>query len=89
VAPERVDVLSRARLLQAVSSISEYVGEAALGVADAIDDLADVARDLEEVQRRWKDCPEDALWHFAFLYRAHWGGHLRSLQVYLHDRRGR
>jgi hypothetical protein len=48
-------------------------------VGDAIDDLADIAADLEEVV--WAD---DAHWHYKFLFEVHWGMHLRELALYLH-----
>lgn len=67
------------------SPISISVGEGEVGVGDAIDDIADIAGDLAQVEWRCENTsPEDALWHFEFLYRAHWGQHLRELQLYLH-----
>jgi hypothetical protein len=58
--------------------------DAGTSTADAIDDLVDIARELEEVAWRWDNTSEDdALWCFAFSYRAHWGKHLRELQLYL------
>ena len=54
-------------------------------VGDAIDDLADIACDLQEVIWRWENTSrEDAIWLFRFNYRTHWGEHARQLQVYLH-----
>jgi hypothetical protein len=56
------------------------------GLADAIDDLADIARDLSEVL--WhldQGRVTDAIWHFRFTYQIHWGVHLHSLRVYLHS----
>lgn len=54
-------------------------------VGYAIDDLADIARDLEEVVWRSENIGvDDAHWHFKFLYRSHWGRHLRELAYYLH-----
>jgi len=51
----------------------------------AIEDLADIARDLEEVVWRSEHIgPDDAHWHFKLLYRTHWGRHLRELSHYLH-----
>jgi hypothetical protein len=51
-----------------------------------IDDILDIARDLTEIIWRYENTSkDDVLWHFEFLFRAHWGRHLRSLQVYLHD----
>ncbi len=52
---------------------------------DAIDDLADIANDLEVVVWRWKSTSaRDAEWHFRFGYVSHWGRHLRDLQSYVH-----
>lgn len=56
------------------------------GLGDALDDLVDIALDLEQVLRRWEFSEEDALWHFGFLFGAHWGQHLRALQLHLHER---
>ena len=72
--------------VQPMEPLAENVGKAEPTLGDAIDDLADIAGDLEEVQFRWRSCSEDALFHFAFLYWAHWGAHLRNLKLYLHDR---
>lgn len=61
-------------------------GDAKPELADAIDDLADIARDLIEVL--WhldKDRLTDAVWHFRFNYQIHWGVHLHNLRVYLHS----
>ncbi len=56
-------------------------------VGDAINDLVDIARDLQEVLLRWESTSEaDALWHFRFGFESHWGKHLRSLQLCLHAR---
>ncbi|RKI46268.1 DUF5063 domain-containing protein [Corallococcus sp. AB004] len=55
-------------------------------LGDTLDDLVDIALDLEEVLRRWETDEEDAVWHFGFLFVAHWGQHLRALQLHLHER---
>jgi len=56
-------------------------------VGDAIDDLADLSRDFEEVLWRFEHTSsDDALWYFQFMYGLHWGEHLRSLQLYLFRR---
>ncbi|MFT5152874.1 MAG: hypothetical protein ACI841_002873 [Planctomycetota bacterium] len=70
-----------------VSLLSTQVGEGEAVVADAIDDLADIASELEAVSWRWNNTSvEDALWHLQESYRTHWGRHLRGLQLYLHSR---
>lgn len=57
--------------------------EALLG--DAIDDLADIARDLIEVEWRWRNNgPADATWQFRWGYQFHWGRHLLDLRRYVH-----
>ena len=62
-------------------------GHPGVVVADAINDLVDIASDLEQVLLRWESTSEpDALWHFRFGFESHWGKHLRSLQLYLHAR---
>lgn len=54
-------------------------------VGDAIDDLADIARDLCEVVWRWENNgPDDANCAFRFGYQAHWGRHLHDLRSYIH-----
>lgn len=64
------------------------VGEAVMGVGDAVDDLTDIVKDLMEVAWRFENTSTaDALWHFDFLYRIHWGEHLRDLQRFLHESR--
>ncbi|GEL69463.1 DUF5063 domain-containing protein [Myxococcus virescens] len=67
--------------------IVDKVGESELSIGDAIDDLTDIAMDLHSVLFRWENTSEeDALWHFRFGFETHWGLHLRSLQLYLHQR---
>ena len=54
-------------------------------VGDAIDDLADIVRDLRDVC--WMNSnvsPQDANWHFRNTFETHWGQHLRDLSGYLH-----
>ncbi|OYQ24776.1 hypothetical protein CHU93_15595 [Sandarakinorhabdus cyanobacteriorum] len=59
-------------------------GSAFLG--DAIDDIVDIVRDLEEVLWRFEHIGcDDAHWHFRVLFQAHWGVHLRDLSRYLHS----
>ena len=68
----------------AASDPSEPVSEAAM-TGDAIDDLADISADLEKVIWRFDNLgPDDAHWHFRFLFEIHWGMHLRQLALYLH-----
>jgi hypothetical protein len=60
------------------------VGTSKCLVADAIDDVADIAGELAEVEWRWNQTSAaDALWHFSYTYRMHWREHLRGLQLYL------
>lgn len=67
--------------------IDENVGTSEVHIADALDDIVDIARDLQAVAHRWATTSEaNALWHFRFSFRTHWGEHLRSLQLYLHQR---
>ena len=57
-------------------------------VADAIDDIGDIASDLAEVL--WyldNGSVADGLWDFRFGYQHHWGDHLHSLRNYLHSSR--
>ncbi|MBF5045420.1 DUF5063 domain-containing protein [Aggregicoccus sp. 17bor-14] len=74
-------------LYDAVLESTEHLGEPELGIGDALDDLIDIARELEGVLLRWESTSEaDALWHLRFGFDSHWGKHLRSLQLYLHRR---
>jgi hypothetical protein len=55
-------------------------------MGDSLDDLADIACDLQDVL--WcleNTTEEDALWHFQFGYESHWGRHMRYLQTYLYE----
>jgi hypothetical protein len=70
------------------SDICGQPGEGNVNVGDAADDLADILGDLSEVVWRWENTSrEDAIWHLQLTYRYHWGGHLRSLQLFLYERR--
>ena len=61
----------------------ESTGE--LIVGDAIDDVTDIVIDLLEIEWFFQNTSEaDALWHLDTSYRAHWGKHLRELQLYLY-----
>lgn len=54
---------------------------------DALLHLVEVVGDLEDVLWRWdRYGAPDGLWHFRFLFEAHWGEHLRALQLWLHER---
>jgi len=58
----------------------------ALMMADAIDDLTDITRDMREVVWLAEHVSIDDA-HFAFrLHFLHWGQHARGLAYYLHDR---
>ena len=66
--------------------ISDNIERSSMSVGDAINDIVDIAGDLKEVLWRYENTSEaDALFHFQLLFRSHWGMHLRSLQLYLHD----
>lgn len=55
-------------------------------VGDAIDDLADIARDLLDVIWYFDQGRiEDGIWQFRFDYQVHWGMHLHKLRVVLHS----
>ena len=65
--------------------ISEKIADSSLAIGDAIDDICDIARDLEEVLWCWeKTSADDALSHFNESFGYHWGKHLRDLQLYLY-----
>ncbi len=65
--------------------IVDKIAESENGVGDAIDDICDIAGDLEEVLWCWENTSvDDALWHFESSFDSHWGKHLRDLQLYLY-----
>ncbi len=64
--------------------ITTDIGDSGTLVGDAIDDLADIARDLYKVEWYWSNTSEaNALFHFGNDFRHHWRQHLRGLQLYL------
>lgn len=57
-----------------------------ISLGDAIDDLADIARDLTEVLWHLDNVGvNDAIWMFRFGYQTHWGRHLHDIRRYLHS----
>lgn len=65
-------------------SVTNEIAQSELHVGDAIDDIADIARDLGEVVWRLENTSvDDALWYFVHSYTTHWSVHLRNLQWYL------
>lgn len=78
------ELFSRYGYYNLAADISEKVGEATVTVGDAIDDLTDIALELYEVHWRWcHTSANDAIWYLNLSYHAHWGMHLRALQLYL------
>jgi|SRR3990172_7024144 len=70
------------------SIITTATVQVELQIGDALDDVADIAQDLIGVRWCWEHTSQvDALWRFRFGYEAHWGEHLRCLQLYLHATR--
>ena len=64
--------------------ITTDIGDSRTLVGDAIDDLADIAQDLYEVEWYWSNTSEaNALFYFENDFRLHWRRHLRRLQLYL------
>ncbi len=64
---------------ETIDPLGDPAGELVTG--DAIDDLADIVGDLEEVVWRYETLgADDAYWHLLI----HWGQHLRDLSRYLH-----
>ena len=61
------------------------LGESGCIIGDAVEDLADIALDLLEVEWRWEhNSEDDAMWSLKNSFLHHWGEHLRCLQLYLH-----
>jgi hypothetical protein len=58
-----------------------------VAVGDAVDDLTDIALEMQEVAWRWENTGvDDAAWHFQFGYGSHWGRHLHDVRNYVHAR---
>jgi hypothetical protein len=74
-------------LYDAVTELSKADGSPEVTAGDALDDLADIAVDLQEVLDRAKVSIDDAVWEFRFGFETHWGTHLRWIQLYLHANR--
>lgn len=56
-----------------------------IGMGDAIDDLADIARELKQVEWLWENSDrQEAERHFRLGYQIHWGRHLHDLRSYVH-----
>ena len=93
VDPPKVDYQKRYRALErrfpqlgyyGIAEPTEIPPEEPL-IGDAIDDLADIAADLEQVLWRSEHVGlDDAHWYFRMLFEIHWGRHLRQLALYLH-----
>jgi hypothetical protein len=65
-------------------TVTKEIAESKCMVADAIDDILDIANDLLDVEWRWANTSEaNALWHFQNSYSSHWQAHLRGLQFYI------
>jgi hypothetical protein len=66
------------------SAVTQHIGESAIDVGDAVDDVADIALELYDVLWRFDHTSvDDALWYFESSYSSHWEHHVRDLQVYL------
>ena len=67
--------------------IEDKISKTGIIVGDAIDDLVDIYKELFEVSWRWQNTSiADALWHYDYMYRSHWGLHLRNLQLYVFNK---
>lgn len=67
------------------SRVAEDLGEAELAVADPVDDLVEIAAQLQDVRARFEVDEQDALFQFRVSFERYWGRHLRALQLYLHE----
>jgi hypothetical protein len=66
-------------------AVTEQLMATELMLGDALDDLADIGRDLADVRwSRTHTSEADALWRVRWGFEVHWGHHLRTLQWYLH-----
>lgn len=83
----------RAMALRAFPSLGQYAcvtpqfDATEVTLADAHDDIADIACDLQTVIWHWQNTTaDDAIWCFRFGYQSHWGRHLMNLRSHLHQR---
>ncbi len=61
--------------------------DATVMLADPYNDLADIARDFNEVLWDWENVgAAHAAWRFELYFMSHWGAHLLQLRYYLHLR---
>ena len=66
------------------ASITEQIAVTTINVGDAIDDIADIACELNIARWCWRNTsPNDALWHLEFGRNSHFGWHIRELQQYI------
>ena len=66
------------------NSVTQQITETRIDVADAIDDITDIAIELYDVLWRFEHTSvDDALWYFCDSYLMHWEQHLRDLQLSL------
>lgn len=64
--------------------VTDDIAEASCIVGDAIEDIVEITADLHEVAWHLDNGQEaHGLWLYAWGFDAHWGSHLRQLQVYL------
>jgi hypothetical protein len=64
--------------------VTQDIAATEILVGDAIDDVADIARELADIRWRWEHTSvDDALWNFQNMYFLHWEAHLRQLQLFL------
>jgi hypothetical protein len=92
--PPRSDYDTLRRLLSSrfpelgfYATIDDSVTPPRILTGDAIDDIADLVRDLGEVSWRFDHVSaDDAYWHMRLTYLNHWGLHLRELSLHLHKK---
>lgn len=66
--------------------ISDNIAESEIHVGDAISDIAEIADDLANIIWYFENTSLDnAKFYYQLGFRSHWGWHLRSVQLYLHD----
>ncbi len=85
--PDADDVALRRKVCLVFPDFGYYTPAAAqpASVADAVEDVVDIAAELEQVAWRYRNLGEgDAAWYFKFSYEHHWGRHLQDLRGYVH-----
>ncbi len=66
------------------SDVSRKIAETEIIIGDAVEDLSEIIKDFYEfIWLSENTSIDNAIWHFRFGYKAHWGKHMNDLLFYL------